>query len=190
MIVSIGIFGCATLTEDSPTPDASDIIHRTIVRYLPDGSFEQSFETITLTEQQAEFAARATLIETSRLGTARPSELLQQDSGCAGSSLWLFSATNLGGDQLCLFRPLNEGFSELNLGTVCRIRFEFRCIATWSDAIRSLWAGSDPGNILACDSNKCFTGFGNSFGFSPFERINTITAGVSAPRNIASLFVP
>lgn len=184
--------GCVGTADDaaaSGDPEAASdgIVHRTIVQFAPDGSIHPIYETVTVAQQQAEQAARAAFLEASRKGQIQSQALpsLQVDGGCAGASLWLFDQANLGGNELCLFKATTDDMAWLDLGTLCRGPF---CLTTWANAVRSLWAGSDPGSLQSCTSTLCFTT--PFLNFTAFQRINSVAAGSPHPLNWAFLFTP
>jgi hypothetical protein len=191
VIVGAGVSGCIASPEDAdPAAGAADTVYRTIVRFAPDGSFAPTYEAVTPAQQQAEMAARAAFVEASRTsGRAHPQVLptLIVDSGCAGASLWLFDQTNRGGNQLCLFKAAADDMAWLDLGTLCR-NPSGRCIGTWANAVRSLWAGADPGSLQSCTSTLCFTT--PFLNFTAFQQINSVAAGTTHPLNWAFLFTP
>jgi hypothetical protein len=180
-IMGVFMSGCVAPPEDDPGAPDTDIVYRTIVRVSPDGSFEQTFETITLAEQQAELVARAAFVDASRSDASGAKTLPQTlsilgvDHGCAAASLWLFDQPQLGGNELCLFKASADDQAWLDLGTLCRSSPPSRCAGLWAGAVRSLWAGTDPGSLLSCTVNLCnATPFLN---FVPFQQIASAAAG-------------
>jgi len=193
LVAVAGFAGCAALPDDEPGAPAAadeadaDTVYRTIVRLAPDGSIEQSFEVIRPEQQQAEQAARAALVEASRTGGVHASTLptLGVERVCSGNSLWLFDKINRTGNQLCLIKASADDMAWLDLGTICRGP---TCLLTWNNAVRSLWAGVDPGSLQSCTSTLCFaTPFLN---FGVLQQINNIAAGAPHPLNWAFLFTP
>jgi len=184
----LGAAGCVSAPDDPGASSASadGVVYRTIVQFSPDGSIAPIYETVTVAQQQAEQAARAAAIEASRTGAVHPQALptLKVDGGCAGASLWLFDQANLAGNELCLFKAATDDAAWLDLGTVCR---GFLCLGTWSNAVHSLWAGSDPGSLQACTPTLCFaTPF---VSFTDFQRIDSVVGGAH-PLTTAFLFTP
>lgn len=186
--------GCAGTADaddvavsDDPAAASDGMVHRTIVQFAPDGTLQPIYETVTVAQQQAEQAARAAFLEASRNGLIQSQALpsLHVDGGCAGASLWLFDQANLAGNELCLFKAATDDMAWLDLGTLCRGSF---CLATWANAVRSLWAGSDPGSLQSCTSTLCFTT--PFLNFTAFQRINSVAAGSPHPLNWGFLFTP
>jgi hypothetical protein len=179
-VAGVFVSGCVA-PPDPGAPDA-DIVYRTIVRFSSDGRFEQTFETITPAEQQTELVARATFFDATRSDASgvktHPQTLptLGVDHGCAGASLWLFDQPQLMGNELCLFKASADDQAWLDLGTLCRgSSSSGRCAGLWAGAVRSLWAGTDPGSLLSCTIALCnATPFLN---FVPFQQIVSAAAG-------------
>jgi hypothetical protein len=167
-------------------------VHRTIIRIHPDGSSDQTFEAIPVEEQQAELAVRAGLVERLRSdaggGALHPQalETLGVDTGCAGADLWLFDQSNLAGNELCLFKAASDDMAWLDLGTICRVNLcnGLRRV-TWAYAVRSLWAGVDPGSLQSCTSTQC-----NPALFLNFSTYQEITSVAGGGLNWAFLFTP
>ena len=189
---ALGANGCVETADDAaasgdPVAASENTVYRTIVQFAPDGSIQPIYETVTVAQQQAEQAARAAYLEASSKGQIQPQALpsLHVDGGCAGASLWLFDQANLGGNELCLFKAATDDMAWLDLGTLCRGPF---CFTTWANAVRSLWAGSNPGSLQSCTSTLCFTT--PFLNFTAFQRINSVAAGSPRPLNWAFLFTP
>jgi hypothetical protein len=180
------IAGCATSPEDTDPAPPADTIERTIVRVAADGSYTQTFETVTSSQSQAEQAGRATLAAIAAAGGDPAQGLATLNiGGCALSDLWLFDGGNLTGNELCLFKSAADSGAWLTLSTVCRSP---ACILTWSNAVRSLYAGSDAGSLQACTPTLCSaTEF---VVFAVYQRINTIAAGAPLALNTAFLHAP
>lgn len=182
LIIGLSITGCITSPGDGPTSQSADSIQRTIINLKADGTYDETFETITPAQRQAEIAARLAMLEASRSAPGLPSNVVALDSACAAADLWLFDQANLGGNQLCMFLS-GESFAFLDLGQVCR-GFPFCALGTWSGAVRSLWAGVTPGNLTACTPTLCFSGPGDGFHFEPFQRFNSVAPGTHPLNNI------
>jgi hypothetical protein len=193
-VAGVCAIGCAGGDVASGAPGAPDIIYRTIVQLAPDGSSTQTMEAITVAEQQAEIAARAALVETSRSGGGGKAHsqalpTLGVDTGCAAADLWLFDQSNLAGNELCLFKAASDDMAWLDLGTRCRtLRF---CLGpgdgtgTWANEVRSLWAGADPGSLQSCTNTLCTsTPF---LSFNAYQEFITVTPN---GLNWAFLFTP
>lgn len=197
ILVGIATTGCAVSSdvgtisfEPAPgatpsTPDSSDTVYRAVVQIASDGSVTQNIQIITVAEQRAEQAARASYIAAMQSGNVEHNgslRTLKIDSGCASADLWLFDQVNLTGNELCLFR-VEPDFDEINLGTVCRT--PVRNCPTWANAVRSLWAGSDSGSLIFCTPTSCpITPF--PFNFTPFQKITNGGSG----NNWAELIAP
>jgi len=184
----VSITGCVDPPDDAPDTAATDpdghTVYRTIVRFSHDGSPESTVEAITTAQQQAELAARAALVEARTSGKIHAEALpsLGIDSGCAGASLWLFDQANLAGNELCLFKAAADDAAWLDLGSLCATP---NC---WANAVRSLWAGADPGALQSCTRTLCYaTPFLN---FGAYQRINSVAPGSPHPLNWAYLFTP
>jgi hypothetical protein len=185
---ALGASGCLGAADDaaaSGDPAADGKVYRTIVQFAPDGSMQPIYEVVSVAQQQAEQAARAAFLEASRKGQSQALPTLHVDGGCAGASLWLFDQANLGGNELCLFKAATDDMAWLDLGTLCRGPF---CFTTWANAVRSLWAGSDPGSLQSCTSTLCFTT--PFLNFTAFQRFNSVAAGSPHPLNWGFLFTP
>jgi hypothetical protein len=184
LLALIGAGGCLTDSDDA-TSESPDVIQRTIVSANADGTYEQIFEQITSAQLETEIKARMALIESTRADPKRVQNIIAFDSACIAADLWLFDATNLGGNQLCVFLR-DESSAFLDLGLVCR---NPTCTLRWSNAVRSLWAGVSPGNLTACTPTLCFAS--PFVHFEPFQRFNSVAAGpVGRPLNNIGLFTP
>ena len=168
--------------EAAPPPPQT--VERTIVRFAADGTFEQTFDTVTVDQQQAEVAARTAFLA-GRHGQTTADLATLGIGGCAASDLWLFDNTSDTGNELCLFRHAADDAAWLDLGTVCR---GFLCLSTWSNAVRSLYSGADPGSLQSCTSSLCYT---TPFvSFNAYQNITSVGAGGTHPLNWAFLFQP
>jgi len=179
--------GAAAASDDGATGGDADTAYRTIVRFAPDGSFTQSVEVIRPEDQQADQAARAAYIESRRSGGV-PSQLLPTlgvEKVCTFASLWLYDQANRTGNQLCLIKAAADDMAWLDLGTICR---GGTCLLHWANAVRSLWAGDDPGSLQSCTATLCFAMPFVNFGV--LQQINSIAAGSPHPLNWAFLFTP
>ena len=181
-IIGISIAGCVADSDDEVAPQPANTIQRTIVHVNADGTYEQTFETVTMAQHQAEVEARLALMEASRSATGTHSNIIALDNSCAASDLWLFDQVNLGGRQLCMFLR-DESFAFLDLGQIFRLG-PTGPIGTWSGAVRSLWAGVTPGNLTACTPTLCFNGPGDGFHFNPFQRFDSVAPGTHPLNNI------
>lgn len=189
--------GCGGVPEDAPTEaserqEQEELLTQTIIRALPDGTRSQETTLITRREQLAQLEAREALLR--RLGDGvRQQDLddLAIDGGCAGSSLWLFDQTGLMGNQLCLYKQVGASQGWLALGGVIRYISGTR-IYTWAGAVRSLWAGEDPGSLQCCTSSFCYSDFYQNFG--AYQKITatlvTDIAGSTRRLNQAYLYDP
>jgi hypothetical protein len=184
LVVMIGLAAAGCLADAADDPQAS--VQRSIVNVNADGSYEQTFETVTPAQLQAEIDARAALTEASGPGVAPQRPIVAVDSACAGADLWLFDQTAIHGNELCLFLR-DESFAFLDLGLLCR---NPGCsLGTWSGAVRSLWSGVTPGNLTACTPTLCYAGPGNGFHFNTYQRFDNVAPGVH-PLNNIGLFAP
>jgi hypothetical protein len=181
-IIGVGIAGCVASSDDEVVPQSASTVQRTIVRVNADGTYDQTFETVTMAQQQAEIDARLALIEASRSGAGVHSDIVALDASCAGSDLWLFDQVSLGGRQLCMFLR-DESSAFLDLGQILRFG-PTGPIGTWSGAVRSLWAGVTPGNLTACTPTLCFNGIGDGFHFNRFQRFDSVAPGTHPLNNI------
>lgn len=184
LIVGMGAAGCVADAADEPEAQGPEAVQRTIVRVNADGSYEQTFETVTPAQRQAEIDARAALVASSGGAKARP--IVAIDSACAAADLWLFDQTGIRGNELCMFLR-DESFAFLDLGRFCRT--PGCATGTWSGVVRSLWAGVTPGNLTACTPTLCYGGPGNGFHFEPYQRFDSVAPGVH-PLNNVGLFAP
>jgi hypothetical protein len=184
-VAGLAAGGCAAPSDAAADADGA-AVHRTIVRFAPDGSLAPTYETITVAQQQAEQAARTAYVEALRSGEpAPPLPQLMIDGGCAGASLWLFDQANLAGNELCLFKAAGDDMAWLDLGTVCRGLF---CFQSWNNAVRSLWAGSNPGSLQACTTTLCWAS--PFLNFTAWQRFDSVAAGSPHPLNWGFLFTP
>jgi hypothetical protein len=182
LIIGVGIAGCVASSDDEVVPQSADTVQRTIVHVNADGTYEQTFETVTMAQHQAEIDARLALMEASRSATGVHSDIVALDASCAAADLWLFDQVNLGGRQLCMFLR-DESSAFLDLGRFLRFG-PTGPIGTWSDAVRSLWAGVTPGNLTACTPTLCFNGIGDGFHFNRFQRFDSVAPGTHPLNNI------
>jgi hypothetical protein len=178
--------GCAV---DDPAAAAEtgdgDVVYRTTVKFSPDGHLEQRFEVVTPDQQRADNAEREAYIAARERGTQHLLPTLGVERVCSGDSLWLYDQANRGGNQLCLIKAAADDMAWLDLGTICRTPL---CLSTWNNAVRSLWAGVDPGSLQACTATLCWTTPFLNFGV--FQLINSVAAGTPHPLNWAFLFDP
>lgn len=181
-IIGISTIGCVASSDDEAILQPADTVQRTIIDIKADGTHVQTFETITIAQQQAEIDTRLALMEGSRSTPGVHSNIIALDASCAAADLWLFDQANLGGHQLCMFLR-DESFAFLDLGSVLRLS-PTGSIVTWSGAVRSLWAGVTPGNLTACTPTLCFAGPGDGFHFEPFQRFNSVAPGTHPLNNI------
>ncbi|WP_163998816.1 hypothetical protein [Pyxidicoccus caerfyrddinensis] len=184
------VMGCGGAPEDVP-PDAPEaqedvLFSQTILRERPDGTMSQETTFITREEQLAQIEARDALVRS--LGarvTQQDLDDLLIDSGCAGSSLWLFDQTSRTGNQLCLYKQAGADAAWLNLGTVIR-KFTNPYFVTWANAVRSLYSGVHPGALQSCTATSCSTLIYQSF--NAYQLLNTISYGTQL--NWAYLYTP
>lgn len=199
-VCAVGLMvGCGgTLEEDAPADapegqEQDELFTQTIVRALPDGTQSQETTLITRREQLAQLEAREALLR--RLGgdgvTQQDLDDLAVDGGCAGSSLWLFDKTGLVGNQLCLYKQVGASQGWLGLGGIFRYVDGTR-FYTWAGAVRSLWAGEDPGSLQSCTSTLCYSDFYQNF--SAYQKITatlvTDPLGSTRRLNQAYLYDP
>lgn len=96
-------FVCALTACGStgPAPSAAtdaQMVERTIVKLLPDGSEDVKTEQVTVAQQRREWAAREQRLhapESAAGGVGVAHEgLASLDSGCVGSSMWIFDSND------------------------------------------------------------------------------------------------
>jgi uncharacterized protein YnzC (UPF0291/DUF896 family) len=169
------------VSQEAATGDSEGRISQTIIRQLPDGTVTQETHFITEAERQAQFEAREEYLR--RLRSGQPQQLMANlviDSGCAGSSLWLFDEPNRQGRQLCLYKNPADTYAFISLRSV--LRYLTPTIPQrrvyWTAAVRSLWAGVDAGNLATCDTvNMACYPSGPFVPFVAYQQINDITPG-------------
>ena len=139
--------GCSSSAPD--TTDDESYVSQTIVTIDKDGKQSVRERVLTQRQARAEFEVAKGLAVTPPNATGNvgsTSEALTQDTGCAGSSLWLWDSTNQTGNELC-FKADGAGYQAASLANYVRCTGYFRgiCVATspWTQAIRSYWGGVD-----------------------------------------------
>ncbi|MCY1015792.1 hypothetical protein [Pyxidicoccus sp. MSG2] len=184
------VMGCGgppeDLSTDAPEVREDALFSQTILRELPDGTMSQETTFITREEQLAQIEARDAIIRS--LGTRVTQQDLDDllvDSGCAGSSLWLFDETSLQGNQLCLYKQVGADQGWLSLGTIIR-KFSSPFFLTWANAVRSLYSGVHPGALQSCTATSCSATIYQTF--NAYQRLNTISYATQL--NWAYLYTP
>jgi hypothetical protein len=140
----------AACAEGPPTTDDTGYVDRTLVGPGPDGQLVVKHDRITtaeleLLERDREAQTLAAQGRPAAGEVAQIPQALTKDSACGGPSLWLFDAPNLGGRMLCLARNQERLDAD---GLINYLRFIDPLTKTpsyWAAAVRSFWAGSDPG---------------------------------------------
>ncbi|RJS27407.1 hypothetical protein DRW03_03315 [Corallococcus sp. H22C18031201] len=175
--------GCGGPPEEGPPAEApapqEERISQTILRQLPGGELTQETTYITRAEQLAQIAAREEYVRQIQSGAPRQLMAgLTIDSGCAGSSLWLFDQPNRTGRQLCLYKNPAEDYAFIDLGRVIRYYSPqpFPILLFWTAAVRSLWAGEDAGNMATCDNQTmaCYS-HAPYVPFNAWQQLNDIS---------------
>jgi hypothetical protein len=160
--------GCAASTEDGAASrsETSEALTRTIVTFDVDGTEKVRTETITRETQLREIEERETFLgeraePKPKDGVGTTSSALTLDSGCAGSSLWMFDGQNLSGNEICF---TGAGWANLaNYSDRMYCSGNICSWGTWAKNVRSLWAGVDPGALAWCR------------GFSAWERRDVLS---------------
>jgi hypothetical protein len=110
---------------DAPE-DLGGMIQRTVVVRNADGTETVKQLNISREQNEREIEARKLLLD----GKLTPAVV--QDGSCAGSSMWLYSAINRGGSQLCFYQNnAPHTWEFVNLGSY-----------GWAASVRSFWGGS------------------------------------------------
>ncbi|QSQ26549.1 hypothetical protein JY651_17145 [Pyxidicoccus parkwayensis] len=184
------VMGCGGPPEDvqadAPEAPRDGLLSQTILREQPDGTMTQETTFITREEQLAQIEARDAIFRS--LGgrvTQQDLDDLLTDSGCAGSSLWLFDQTSLTGNQLCLYKQVGADQGWLNLGTIFR-KFQSPIFLTWANAVRSLYSGVHPGALQSCTATSCSATIYQNF--NAYQRLDSIFYGTQL--NWAYLYTP
>ncbi len=173
----LAIFSACSVETSEPEPSGAaqePLLTRTIVRVADDGTEEVTVEFAT----QAELDAELRLHKEQKATGGTISQPIAQDSGCAGSSLWMHDQTNQNGNRICFY-----GSGQTNFGGLCRVKIGSVCVAIWSAAVRSLWAGVDTGAMgvgwtpIACCGGYCNPGFGS---YQRRDTLNTCEHGSSS----------
>lgn len=187
------LMGCGGPLEE-PAPQApietpQERVEQTIVRELPDGSLVTETLSITVEEQQTQLALRDEYVRKLRSGVSQQDLLI--DSGCAGSSLWLFAGSNQTGRQLCLYKQAGTSRDWLDLGRVLYY-YSPPLFLTWAGRVRSLYSGVHPGSLQSCTPTLCYTHF--YLNFAAYQRIDSVPAtdpfGGNLVLNQAYLYTP
>ncbi|PTL81589.1 hypothetical protein [Vitiosangium sp. GDMCC 1.1324] len=187
LLSAVGLgWGCGgpqeDVSQDEPPADSEGLISQTIIRQQPDGALTQETVYITREEQQAQMEAREEYLRQLQSGT--PRQLMANliiDSGCAGSSLWLFDQVGFTGRQLCLYKNPSETYAFIDLGTVIRYiapTYPIQRIYFWTGAVKSLWSGVDAGNLATCDNTRmaCYSN-GPYVPFSAYQKVDNVPSG-------------
>jgi hypothetical protein len=162
-----GMAGCMAATpSDADDPLAGLVTHRTVVHQNADGTAQVKVETIPRAQQVAEMKQRAQRLaqaDTARaegLGVAE--DAISVDTGCAGSSLWIYDAAvgsqksgwtygifDLTGseNEICFY---GAGMASLWDYTHSYNDFSNTTYA-WAGKIRSYWPGSEAGYLQWTD---------------------------------------
>lgn len=172
------LMGCGGPLEEAapeaPGETPRERVEQTILRELPDGSLVTETTSITLEEQRAQLALRDEYVRKLRSGVSQQDlDDLLIDSGCAGSSLWLFAGTHQTGSQLCLYKQLGASNAWLDLGTVLYL-YVPPLFLTWAGRVRSLYSGVHPGSLQSCTPTLCYMYFYQNFG--AYQRIDSVPA--------------
>jgi len=155
-LLLLSFLGCIDPADDATTDGAT--YTRTIVRFADDGSQTVTTEPIAAAEQQ---------LDPRTVGT---------DSCGDWNATKFFDQPSYTGNELCL---IGDGTAYLH--SYCRSRLWPRggCIATWSQATRSLWTGTNVTWILAVwGAPACPGGFWT--GIPAYEAEATVDACVQA----------
>ncbi|HZS38253.1 MAG TPA: hypothetical protein VFF06_15555 [Polyangia bacterium] len=162
---AIGFAGCA---PDS-SPDGASF-NRTIVVLHPDGTQDVRTEQITVEQQQTEIAVRAQRLQQAASGVGVAQQALTQDTGCAGSSMWLFDQATLTGNEICFTGQGYANFSsyfDTCYGTPPRCN-------TWATSVRSFWSGFEGGYFIPSSGPAEF--------FYPYVRVDSADSIVQQAR--------
>lgn len=139
---------------------------RTIVKMTADGRPVVTTETVTAEEQRRDVEARAEALAASTRQQAgetigSSAAAIARDTGCGGSSMWLFDRANLSGNEICFYGAGGVDLRSYPDGrwwsAACTSLYSS---CTWAASVQSFWAGSDRGY---------FTGYG-LFAFAPYAR--------------------
>ncbi len=81
--------------------------------------------------------------------SAEGTPYLVQDNSCAGSDMWIFSGTNLTGNEICFYLDANGDVSQqanaaVNLANYCFF-VGVGCNGNWAGKVGSWWAGQSSG---------------------------------------------
>ena len=147
----LGLVGCGRASID-PEQNANDdsssaddaVVFRTIVNFDEIGNPSSTTQAITRKQQQEEIAARKLSEGSGKTGVAKRA-VVYQDSGCAGSALWLFDGPQLTGNEICVNTSRLGGW--VYLRDYCRVStwpLPF-CDSTWDQSVRSYYPGQDYG---------------------------------------------
>lgn len=174
---ALGSAGCMSGTGG----DEEKMVNRTIVHLNPDGTKEVKTVVISAAEQAADIEARtemlARIAEARAQGLGVAEEAISQDTGCAGSSLWLFDSTTTPANEICF-----HGAGSANLGDYW-IYFPLPPYdpgESWSAHVRRYWPGSEAGS-LDCTYWVSGTHFTLHETFSAWgSQTNTSTCGSDA----------
>jgi hypothetical protein len=159
------VLGCAGNSDPSSAAQ-QEMVERTIVKMRPDGTEDVKIEHITVEQQRQELAARelrlhpGTRAAGGNVGVTEEA-LATVDSGCAGSSMWIFDNTNntVGtlpfNHEICFYKSSAAFPVCTDLRQYVRQCVEFRGHLTCGDwandngnFIGSFWAGTDQGMFL------------------------------------------
>jgi hypothetical protein len=175
--------GCSGETEPPAAADPrsgvagddQELVTQTIVTPGADGELHVTVKQVTRAQQRAEIEARDALVNGhgvaagghgENVGEAKQA-LIYQDSCNDGAALWLFSNTNLSGNELCLN---GNGGDEANLGTW-----------GWNDTVRSYWAGDKGGYFWNGTAEETFSPYQKVLVAGPVAQFAGIVAFGSPP---------
>lgn len=160
-------------TEPLPGEEGSNWVIQTSVLARQDGTFEVRERHVTRQEQQAQADARTAriqrLAENGGRNVEQALDALQQVDCSNGNALWLYSAANRTGNQLCLIKPVAYDMAWLDLGLIY-----YPVLSNWGGRVRSLWSGEDPGSLQYCTATSCSSLI--YVNFSAYQAINSFAS--------------
>jgi hypothetical protein len=159
---------CSTAEPPATGSDASEqpMIERTIVHLADDGNDEVKTERITVAQRDLEWAAREQRLARGggKAGGPITPELASLDSGCVGSSMWIFDSNNNSkglppfNHEICFYK-ISTAFpvcTDLRqYARQCIISFPKGSCSNWAtdngNWIGSFYSGKDSGMFLQSD---------------------------------------
>jgi hypothetical protein len=171
------LLGCSGEAPSQPTTagDPEAKVTQTIVVLDPNGPPRVAVHEVTVKEVEAQKVARAHWLDqlasdpSASLGTSTAA--IGQDTSCASSSMWIFSAANDGGSEICFL-----GTGTAYLSDYCFVYLGGSCEWTWSGNVRSFWAGSSGGDFGG--------GTGGPYNFPAYQHATSVGTSVSTATNL------